>query len=108
MNRRMKRNRKRSLLKCGYVIYIVLCLFSIIWLRATVVSLEYEIGELDRMRADLKREKKLVIAKRANVHSTEKIEKVALKRLGMTLPDRGNVFLVKRTRVAGPVKASLK
>jgi hypothetical protein len=73
-----------------------------------VVSLEYEIGDLDRMRADLKREKKMVIAKRSNFYSTEKIEKVAFKRLGMTLPERGNVFLVKRTRVAGPFKASMK
>jgi cell division protein FtsL len=108
MNRRMKGNKKRVVLKLSCFLYIVLCLFSIIWLRATVVNLEYEIGELDKMRADLRRESKMVVAQRANFYSTGKIENVALKRLGMTMPERQNVYFVKRRRVAGPYRASMK
>jgi cell division protein FtsL len=108
MNRRMKRNKKRLVLKLSCFLYIVLCLFSIIWLRATVVNLEYEIGALDKMRADLVRERKVVVARRANFYSTGKIENVALKRLGMTMPERQNVYYVKRRLVAGPYRASLK
>ena len=77
MSRRERKNKKRCLLKFGYFIYIGLCLFSIIWLRATVVHLEYEIGELDKHRADLTKESKMVVAQRANHFSSEKIEKVA-------------------------------
>ena len=108
MNRRMKGNKKKVVLKLSCFLYVGLCLFSIIWLRATVVNIEYEIGDLDRMRADLLRESKMVVAQRANFYSTGKIEKVALKRLGMTMPVRQNVFYVKRRVVAGPYRASMK
>jgi len=108
MNRRMKGNKKRVILKLTCFLYIGLCLFSMIWLRATVVNLEYEIGEFDKMRADLLRERKLVVAQRANFYSTGKIEDVALKRLGMTMPVRQNVYYVKRRLVAGPYRASMK
>jgi hypothetical protein len=50
----------------------------------------------------------LVVAQRANFYSTGKIEDVALKRLGMTMPVRQNVYYVKRRLVAGPYRASMK
>jgi len=106
--RRTKNSKKKMLLKLGFVIYFVLCLFVIIWLKAAVVNIKYELGALDKMKAELVRERKLAVAQRANSYSTEKIEKVAMNRLGMTLPMRENVFYVTRTQVAGPVKASLK
>jgi hypothetical protein len=52
------------------------------------------------------RERKLIIAERANFYSSERIEAVAIKRLGMTLAERENVFFVKRTQVAAPFKVS--
>ncbi|RJQ57084.1 MAG: hypothetical protein C4526_00060 [Nitrospiraceae bacterium] len=106
--RRAKSSRKRSALKFCFPVYFVFCLFAIIWLKAAVVNLEYEIGELGRTRAELGRERKMAVAQRANFYSTEKIEKVALNRLGMTLPVRENVFYVKRAQVAGPYRASMK
>lgn len=108
MNRRMRSNKRRIVLKLSCGLYIVLCLFSIIWLRATVVNLKYEIGELDRMRADLVRERKMAVAQRANYYSTGKIEKTALKRLGMTMPERQNVYYVRRDLLAGPYRTSMK
>jgi len=106
--RRTKNNNKRSFLKLCFPLYFVFCLFAIIWLRAAVINMEYELGELDKMKAELIRERKMVVAQRANFYSTEKIEKVAMDRLGMTLPVRDNVFYVKRTPAAGPYKAALK
>jgi cell division protein FtsB len=108
MIRRMKGNKKRFVLKLSCFLYIVLCLFLMIWLRAAVVNLEYEIGDLDKQRADLVRERKIMVARRANFYSTGKIEKVALRRLGMTMPERQNVYYVKRRLAAGPYRASLK
>jgi hypothetical protein len=72
------------------------------------VHLEYEIGELDKHRADLARERKMVVAQRANYFSSEKIEKVAHRNLGMTFSERVNVFYVNRTQMAGPLKASMR
>ena len=106
--RRTRNGNKKIFLKLGFCLYFVFCLFAIIWLKAAVVNLKYELGELDKMKADLVRERKMAVAQRANFYSTEKIEKVAMGRLGMTLPMRENVFYVKRTLAAGPYKASMK
>jgi cell division protein FtsL len=107
--RRIRNNRKKgALLKLGLFIYISFSLFATVCLRAAVLNLEYELGELDKLRAELKNERKIAVAQRASFYSTEKIEKLAIKRLGMTLPVRDNVYYVKRITVAGPLRASLK
>ena len=106
---RMRHNRKkRTVMKLGFIGYFVFCIFSMIWLRSTVFNLEYEIGELSRLRADLVNEQKMVIAQRASYYSTENIEGVAIKRLGMKLPERKNVYYVQRETVAVPHRASIK
>ena len=106
--RRTKNSKNKMLLKFGFLLYAVVSLFTIIWLKAAVVNIKYELGELDKTKTELVRERKLVVAKRANFYSTERIEKVALNRLGMSLPMRENVFYVKRTMAAGPYRASMK
>ncbi len=106
--RRAKRHKKGTLLKLGVIVYLGVCLFSIVWLRAAVLNIEYELGEIDGLKSDLLGERKMIVAKRASFYSTEKIEKVATKRLGMTMPERHNVYYVKRTSSAAPYKASLK
>ncbi len=108
IHRRKKNNKKYILMRWGFPIYLVFCLFTIVWMRAAVVNLEYELGELDRIKRDLMRERKMIVAQKASFYSSEKIEEVALKRLGMNLPERENVFFVSKTPVAGPYKASMK
>lgn len=90
----------------AFFLYVGCSLFAIIWLRTAVVNLEYEIGELDKLRASLITERKMVVAERASVFSMEHVEKVAYKRLGMGQADRDNMFFVKRTASAGPYRAS--
>ena len=106
-NNRIRNHKKRgALMKVGFVMYFAFCLFAIVWLRASVVNIEYELGDLETQRADLYRDRKIVVAQRASFYSAEKIENVAIKRLGMSLPERENVFFVKRTAAAGAYKAS--
>lgn len=106
---RVRNHKKRgALIKTGLVMYFAFCLFSIVWLRASVVNIEYELGDMEMQRADLYRERKMVVAQRASVYSAEKVENVAIKRLGMSLPERENVYFVKRTAEAGAFKASNK
>ena len=106
--RRAKRDQKGAFLKFGMIVYLGICLFSIVWLRAAVLNIEYELGELDMLKSDLIGERKMMVAKRASFYATEKIEKVAIKRLGMSMPNRHNVYYVKRSMPATTYKASLK
>jgi len=106
-NNRIRNHKKRgALIKVGFVMYFAFCLFALVWLRASVVNIEYELGDLETQRADLYRERKIVVAQRASLYSAEKIENVAIKRLGMALSERENIFYVKRTAGAGVFKAS--
>lgn len=108
MTRRRNIKKRGTLYKAGFIIYFGISLFAIVWLRAAVVNLEYEIGDLDRMRADLLSERKMIIAQRASFFSMGNVEKVAIKRLGMRHAERDNIFFVTRTSVAGPHMASMK
>jgi cell division protein FtsL len=107
-NRRARNSKKRgAVLKLSLILYIGFCLFAIVSLRTAIFNLEYELGSLDKFRAGLLSERKMMIAQRANFYSTQRVENVAIKRLGMRLPERENVFFVKRTVVAGPYRASI-
>ncbi len=107
-NRRARNGKKRgAVLKFSLILYIGFYLFAIVSLRTAIFDLEYELGSLDKFRAGLMSERKMIIAQRANFFATERIEKVAIKRLGMKLPERKNVYFVKRTVVAGPYRASM-
>ena len=108
MNGRARGRKKGMFLKFLFVVYMAFCLFSIVWLRAAIVNLEYELGELDKKRFALLRERKIVVARRANFYSTEKIEKVAMKRLGMALPERGNIYYVNASPGVSTYRTSMK
>ncbi len=109
INRRIRNNKKRgSIIKFGFFLYFGFCLFAIVWLKAAVVSLEYELGELDKMRTELLSERKMAVAQRASFFSMGNVEGVAIKHLGMSPAERVNMFVVKRTPAAGPRMASAK
>ncbi len=105
--RRGKKDKKWILMKFGFFSCFAVSIFALVWLRTAVVNLEYKVGELDKQKVELVREKKLVIARRASFYSAKKIEDMAIKRLGMRLPERENIFFVKRTKGAGPYRASM-
>ncbi|UCD34870.1 MAG: hypothetical protein JSU90_11360 [Nitrospiraceae bacterium] len=104
--RTRSRSGKGTLAWAAFFLYVGFSLFAVVWLRTAVVNLEYEIGKLDKLRAALMTERKMVVAERASVFSMEHVEKVANKRLGMGQADRDNMFFVKRTAAAGPHRAS--
>jgi len=106
--RRIKKKKKWTLLKFGLLLYIFAGLFTLIWFRTEVMSLEYQLGELNRQKTVLVREQRLVTAKRANFYSSKNIEDTAVKVLGMKTPERNNIFFVERTEGAGLYKVSMK
>ncbi len=106
--RRLKRNKRWGLLKFGFFICIFIGAFTLIWLRTTVVNLEYELSQLTDQKKELNREGKLILAEKAGFYSAERVEEVAIKRLGMSLPKREKVVFVKKTTGAIPYRVSAK
>ena len=107
--RRMRNYRRKGAVgKALFFLYIGVCLFSIVWLRSTVVHLEYELGDLDKLRAALKSEREMIVASRARFFSMGNVENVAIKRLAMSYADREKIYFVTRTAVAGPHRASIQ
>ena len=108
-NSRVRHHKKRgALIKICFVMYFTFSLFAIVWLRASIVNIEYELGYLETQRGDLYRSRKMVVAQSASYYSAEKIENVAIKRLGMSRSERGNVFYVEKTPLAAAFKVSNK
>ncbi len=105
--RRIRNNGKKGgILKFGFVLYAGFCLFAIVWLRTTVLNLEYELVKLDKTRADLISARETLVAERARILSMGNVENVAIKDLGMVYAERDNIFFVKRVRKAGPYRTS--
>ncbi|MBC8414647.1 MAG: cell division protein FtsL [Nitrospira sp.] len=106
--RTRKSKRGAALAKFTFAVYLGFCLFAVVWLRSEVINLEYEIGHLNKFQAELKRESQFVMAERSKFYSTEKIEKVAMMRLGMSMPQREKVYFVKNNNTATAYRASLR
>jgi cell division protein FtsL len=106
--RRVKKDRKWTLLKCCFFIYAFIFVFVLIWLRIGVVNLEYQLGELGSKKTKLMKQGRILSAERASLYSAGKIEKIATKQLGMIFPERERVFFVKKTISAAPYRVSIK
>ncbi len=78
------------------VIVIVGGIFTIIWLRSAITSLEYRIAELERIKLDALKEQKRLLAERASLTSVERIEELAFNKEGLHFPDRRHVHLIRR------------
>lgn len=105
--RRTRHKRKWLFFRLMYFVCIIAGLFILIGLKSTSVSLEYELADLNGQKIALLRKNKQLTGQRASMYSVKTIEDFATRRLGMKLPERENVFLVKRTVAAGPHKVSM-
>ncbi|GAB4414706.1 MAG: hypothetical protein OHK0032_10830 [Thermodesulfovibrionales bacterium] len=94
------------LVKPLFIAFLLFGIFGIIWLRSNLISLEYSISELENKKMDRIRETKMLMAERASILSIQKVEKTAVRNLGLVFPDRTRVVYVKET-VSGPKRASL-
>jgi cell division protein FtsL len=77
-------------------ITLLLCgIFGIVWLRSSLISLEYSISELEKKRLDSIRETKMLMAERSALLSMKKVEKTAMSNLGLVFPNRTKVVAVQ-------------
>lgn len=102
---------QRSMVSCLFKpLFIVILLggiFSVVWLRSSILTMEYTISELEGKKMERLREAKMLLAERAMLLSMQKVEKTAVRSLGLVFPDRTRVVYVKGT-AQGPLKASFE
>jgi hypothetical protein len=83
-------------------------LFSLVWLKSHVLNLEYNIGVLEKMKADHIKERRLLLAEKAGIQSLERLEAAAMENSSFIFPDRVKVIHVKKQRGSLPHRASLE
>lgn len=100
------RSTSRSLhaLKPLSVVVLLAMVFGLVWLRSTVVSLEYSLCQLEKKKIDLARDKKLLAAEKARLISAERLGQAA--NAEFVFPDRVKVVAVVRGTEAGSYKVS--
>lgn len=92
-----------------FITFLLCGIFGIVWLRSNFTSVEYTISELENKKADRLREAKMLMAEKASLMSMHKVEKTAVRDLGLVFPDRKKVtYVYVKERNPGPQKASLE
>lgn len=90
-----------------FILLLLSGIFSIIWLRSGIISMEYSISELENKKMDRLKETKTLLADRASALAMQRVEKTAARDLGLALADRTKVVYVKAVS-NGPSRASLE
>lgn len=85
-------------------VLLLMSIFSLVWLRSSIVSLEYHIGEMEMKRTEALKEKKTLAAELASLISIQQVEK---RKVALVFPDRQKVVYVKRDEGGIPYTASL-
>lgn len=86
-------------------VLLFLSVFGLVWLRSSIVSLEYHIGEMEMKKAEVLKEKKALAAELAAMISIEQVEN---RKADLVFPDRQKVVYVKRDDGGIPYAASLR
>jgi hypothetical protein len=105
--RRRKKNWFITLLKPASLLLLLFMIFGIIWLRSSVVSLEYSLSNLEKKKSDLMSEKKALAAEQANLLYIGRLQGVASNGTGFEFPDRVRVVYVRASGKSDIYKASL-
>lgn len=107
MMRRRQRGISLFIAKPLFIMLFLFSLFGIIRLRSNFISIEYAISDLENKKTERLTEAKTLMAERASILSMQKIEKSAIKGMGLAFPDRKKVVYVKQKEY-GPQQASLQ
>ncbi len=102
-----KKNRFITALKPVSLLLLLFLIFGVVWLRSSVVSLEYSLSDLERKRSELVRETMVLTAEQANILNIGKIQNVASNGTCFGFPDRVRVVYVKTSGERDSYRASL-
>ena len=96
------------LFRYSCIALLLVGLFSLVWLKSRVLNVEYNIGVLEKMKADHIKERRLLLAEKAGLQSLERLEAAAMASNSFIFPDRVKVIHVKKQKGSLPHKASLE
>ncbi len=103
-----KRSRFIGLLKPVSVAVLLFLIFAIVWLRSSVVSLEYSLSNFEKKRMELMRDKKILVAEQANLLYVGRLQNVAVDGSGLAFPDRVKVIYVAKAKDEEALRTSLR
>jgi anaerobic C4-dicarboxylate transporter len=101
---RMRKSMTVRVLKPLSTMVLLLMIFGLVWLRSTVVSLEYGLCQMEQKKIELEKEKKLLAAEKARLASAERLGQAA--NAEFVFPDRVKVLAVVRGAEEGTYKVS--
>ena len=88
------------------LVMLVVMVFSLVWLRSNVTTLEYRLSSLEKSRAEAQRDQKSLVAEKAGLMTLTRVEKSDLEGMGFTFPERKRVVYVKGAEEKTPYKVS--
>lgn len=111
-----------SLLYKPFCVLLMLAgLFSLIWLRSSIVSMTYSLRDLEERTMEARKDMKILLAERSSLMSVSKVTaslnepsrhlvagSATAPENGYITPDRTRVVMVQKNRTAEPQKASLR
>ena len=102
------------------VLLILAGLFSLIWLRSSIVTMTYSLRDLEERTMEARKNMKILLAERSNLMSVSKVtaslsdsshnavSAVSPLDTGYITPDRTRVVTVRKNRTAEPQTAALR
>jgi hypothetical protein len=87
---------------------LIVGVFGLVYLRSSVMTLEYSLGDLEKTRRNYLRERKMLLAEKTSLLSFERVEASLSRSHGFVLPDRIRVIHVKNRKETLPYNASLE
>lgn len=96
------------MLKPLCIVLLFFAQFGLVWLKSNVITLEYNISNLEKKNAECLKERKLLFVEKAGLQSFENVESSLSGNYGFVFPDRVKVIHVKRQKGPVPYKISLK
>jgi hypothetical protein len=103
---RYRKNRMVSILRVLSVFLLVIAVFTVVWLRASVTSLEYKLSTLEKAKTEALRDQKTLVAQKAGLMALTRVDRIDLAGSGFSFPERKRVVYVKGVDIKGPYKAS--
>jgi hypothetical protein len=97
-----------ALLKPLAIVLLLVGLFGIVYLKSSVIKLEYTIGALEKEKMEHLRERKMLLAEKTSLLSFEKIEASLSTNEGFVFPDRVRVIHVKKREEVSPYRTALE
>lgn len=91
-----EKSRRGSLRRVLIVLFITAALILYVTGKVSIVRLGYRIEALEREKKDLERANRALRIEASSLSSPDRIEEIAVKRLGMVRPLKENIVIVKR------------